>query len=289
MTWWGMLQLLQTAGVITNTHPSYVSAQNNNGTILNVYTTGTYGGLTATATNPIIEVSSHTLVTNDRVMIHMLTGTVGTWPGNGNRFSRYVVTVGTNNYLQLTGLNLTGLSGFTSAGSIWCEAPGNINASHDQQLITSRRYKYAAVDNTDFVYFGSAGSSNVTLNRSGVNVDSCSDTCAFFLSSQDGLSLSTSANILIGICGETLNSGETFASASKLTVTKVGSYPICQTNVSAVVRIPITSVVFGRYVIDDLDRCGNVVSTRRVASIDDKLVIPLSTSDSINFRRLRKL
>jgi len=83
-----------------------------------VIISGSYSGVTATATQPILTLSTPlyaNTVTGDKIFITNLAGSGGTWPGTSQSTIACTVTVIDSTHVQVTsGLNLTGTSGFTS-------------------------------------------------------------------------------------------------------------------------------------------------------------------------------
>lgn len=87
-------------------------------TVSAVMTSGSYGGYTASATQPIITLGTplyQNTVTGDKLFFTNMAGSTGSWPGTTQATVACPITVIDSQHVQVTsGLNLTGLSGFTA-------------------------------------------------------------------------------------------------------------------------------------------------------------------------------
>lgn len=247
-SWYTILADLQTAGAIAADHPSLVSAAANNGSIVSVATTGSVGGLTATQAEPVLDIGSNTLVDGDLVQIPSMTGSVGTWPGTNSRGARAAVLKGTGNYVQLKadatrnvpGFPLTGLSGANFSAGTWCELD-NVLESGNRQWGMSRRLKYAFVNTARTIFFAHTNATlPVTLGA--LVVTALTQHASLFVLSLDGLDITASARLLIGICGEAINTGMTYTVGAdgKQTLTAEGNYPVQQLDVTAGLSLAVT-------------------------------------------------
>lgn len=284
--WLTILQDMQTATAITGSHPSLVSATANAGTIVSVATTGTVGGLTATAAQPVLDIGSNTLVTGDLIHITNMTGSIGTWPGVNNRNGRAAVTKGTGNFVQLIpdatrnvgGCDLTGLSGVNFTAGTWCEGANVLESGHSQWGM-SRRLKRAFVNTTKTVFFGHT---NATLPATfgQVIITALGQNASLFVTSLDGLSIATSTRLLIGLCGEARNTGMTYTvdGTGKQSLTATGDYPVEQLDITASLSLGLT--LPQAWTLYRLKRNGERDSAESIVSIDasaGRVVVTLRT------------
>lgn len=243
-----ILSDLQAAGAISGSHATLVSVNANNGAIDSLATTGTVGGLAASVTQPVIDVGSNTLADGDSVQIPSLNGSVGTWPGINLRNSVCSVRKGAGNYIRLeadatrgvSGIDLTGLSGANFTSGTWCEAANVLEAGNGQWGM-SRRLKRAFVNTTKTVFFAHTNATlPVTFGQ--VTVTSLTQNVSIFVRSLDGLSIETSARLLLGMCGEAINTGMTYTvdANGKQTLTATGDYPVQQLDATAVLALALT-------------------------------------------------
>lgn len=287
---WGLKDLkticqdMQTAGAIAADHPTLVSVTANSGTIASVATTGTVGGLAASATQPVIDIGSNSLVDGDLIHITNATGSGGSWPGTNSRNARCAVRKGTGTYVRLeadatrnvSGVDWTGLSGF-SAGT-WCEG-ANVLESGTREWGMSRRLKRCFINTAKTMFFGHT---NATLPATvgQVIVQSLSQNASVFVMSLDGLSIATSARLLVGLCGEAINTGMTYTVGAdgKQTLTAAGDYPVQQLDATAVLSLAIT--LPQAWTLYRLQRNGRRGSAETPTSIDasaGRLVVTLRT------------
>ncbi|XAI96492.1 hypothetical protein [Microcystis phage Mel-JY34] len=288
--WKAHLDELVTATAITADNLGLASVNANRGTVTAVTISGTVGTVTATATQPVLTIGSNTLVDGDWIHVTNLTGSGGTWPGTNNRATRMEIKqTGVANQVQiLNGLNLTGTSGFT-AGT-WCESV-NVVQSGNKEVYWSRRAKVGAITPTKFKYFFDAGANPAvypfTTGLTGFSVQSCSPGAAFFVGALDDRTLATSRSMLLGLCGASRNAGQTFTSATKLTLAAVGNYPLIVSNVVAEFILDRTS--WGRFALDALDMDGSILQTYDVSNTEGGLQIRLDGSTGAIFFHLRMI
>lgn len=212
---------------ITVGNAAYVSTQANNGTITAVATTGVVGSVTASLTQPVLTLApSNTLVDGDQIQIPSLTGTPGTWPGTNGRGTRVTIRqTGVLNRVQATsGLDLTaGLSGANFTAGTWSEFSNEMQ-SGTGELYVSRRRKFVAIDaaKLKFLAVGVSPTLPTITSVSGISIP---DLGAFFIASLDNVAITSSSHLLLGLCGNPRNTGDTF-SAANTTMDTVGGYPI---------------------------------------------------------------
>lgn len=248
-SWFATLDDLKTAGAFDDTNEGWISANANRGNITAVEVSGSVVGdvtVTASATQPVLTIGTHTLVDNDHIAVTSLTGSGGTWPGTNNRGTRaYVKRVSSTKVQILAGLNLTGLTGF-SAGT-WCEFD-NVNQSANKQVYMSRRLKAAHIDTTKFKFFCHTGASLPWTKITGMTVTALTTGAAVFVASLDGLAIDSSTHLLIGMVGNADNTGQAFSEATRATCTNFGAYPIqmddCTADLSIVVTAPQTWALY---------------------------------------------
>lgn len=276
----------QTAGAIAADHPSLVSANANSGTIASVATTGTVGGLTASQAEPVLDIGSNTLVDGDLIHITNMTGSVGTWPGTNSRSGRCAVLKGTGTYVQLKpdatrnvgGLALTGLSGANFTAGTWCEG-ANVLECGTREWGMSRRLKRAFINTARTMFFAHTNAAlPATVGQ--VIVQALSQNASVFVMSLDGLSIATSSRLLIGLCGEAINTGMTYSVGSdgKQTLTAQGNYPVQQLDATATLSLAIT--LPQAWTLYRLQRNGRRGSAETPASVDasaGRLIVTLRT------------
>lgn len=276
----------QTAGAIAADHPSLVSVTANSGTIASVATTGTVGGLAATTAEPVLDIGSNTLVDGDLIHVTNMTGTGGTWPGTNQRNARCAVLKGTGNYVQLkadttrnvSGLSLAGLSGANFTGGTWCEG-ANVYEAGTREWGMSRRLKRAFVNTAKTMFFAHT---NATLPATvgQVIVQALSQNCSLFVTSLDGNSIATSSRLLVGLCGEAINTGMTYTVGAdgKQTLTAQGNYPVQQLDATATLSLGLTLPQTWR--LFRLQRNGARGSAETPVSVDasaGRLIVTLRT------------
>lgn len=240
---------MQTAGAIAADHPTLVSVTANRGSIASVATTGTVGGLTASQAEPVLDIGSNSLVDGDLIHVTDITGSVGTWPGTNSRNSRAAVLKGTGTFVQLkadttrnvSGFALTGLSGANFTAGTWCEGANVIESGH-REWGMSRRLKRCFINTARTMFFGHT---NATLPATvgQVIVQALSQNASVFVTSLDGNSIATSSRLLLGLCGEAINTGMTYTVGAdgKQTLTAQGNYPVQQLDATAVLSLGLTS------------------------------------------------
>lgn len=244
-SWLTHLEQLAAANLIQSDNAGLLSARQNSGTITSVTKTGVIGSVTASATQPVLAIGSNTLVDGDHIAILSLTGTTGTWPGTSRQGSRaYVKQTGVAGSVQIvndpsgnSSLDLTLATGTFSAGT-WCEH-GNVLESETGEIFMSRRHKIGYADGAQLFYFidgGAQPSIYPCSTRSGVfQVNSLSQGAAFFCASLDGKSLSTTGRMLVGLVGNSMNTGEILNSDNTVVVNP-GTYPILIDDATCVLR-----------------------------------------------------
>jgi len=279
-SWATICSDMLSATAITSDNAAYVSVQANNGSIVAVTTAGTVGSVTASLTQPVIEVTSHTLADGDQIVITNMAGTPGTWPGTNNKGTRVTVALtGVANKIQLvSGCNLTAaLSGANFTSGTWCEIANEMH-SGSKELYVSRRKKICLINTSRLKYFADGGALTSIYPYStwftNLTVESCSTGAAFFIVALDGAALTASTSILIGLVGNTLNFGTTFTTSANTTLATVGEFPIVQDAAEAV--LTLTRTVFGRYVMRALRKDGTTHMQGRPGIVGNKLRIALN-------------
>lgn len=293
-TWFQMLDDLKTAGAFDSTNEGWISANTNHGTISAVTTTGSVVGgiatVTASLTQPVLTLGANTtLADNDHVSIATLNGSTGTWPGTNNKGTRaYVKVVSLNQIQILSGLNLTGLSGFTDG--TWSEFD-NVSQSASKQVRMSRRDKCAHIDTAKFKFFCNTTATFPYSKVTGLTVTALSNDSALFVAALDDTAIATSRHLLIGLVGNTENTGQAYTDATRVTLTSFGDYPILTTDVTAAIAVALTSPQ--DFALYRLNRDGTRSSRETPTSIDagaGTLLIALRTgsiSPSIFFELVR--
>lgn len=289
---WGLKDLkticqdMQTAGAIAADHPTLVSVTANSGTIASVATTGTVGGLTASQAEPVLDIGSNTLVDGDLIHVTNMTGSSGTWPGTNQRNGRAAVLKGTGTYVQLKadatrnvgGLALTGLSGANFTGGTWCES-ANVLESGTREWGMSRRLKRAFINTTKLQFFGHTNASlPATIGQ--MTISALSQNASVFVMSLDGTAISSSSRLLIGLCGEAINTGMTYTVGAdgKQTLTATGNYPVQQLDATATLSLAVTHPQAWR--MYRLNRDGSRGSAESPAQVDAaaaRLIVTLRT------------
>lgn len=241
-SWLTLLTEGQSAGAVSADNLGLVSATANSGTIASIALTGTVGGLTASATQPVLELTGNTLVEGDKLNVTNLTGSSGTWPGTSLRNGVVQIAKGTGSYVQATsGLNLSAASGSMTAGT-WCEL-GNVIESGDKSWGMSRRLKRAWINTAKTIYFShDAGTLPVTYGA--LTVTALTNGGALFVTSLDGQPIATSAHLLIGMVGDSQNTGMSFTDGTRRTLAGTagagGDYPIQTQDCTASVSLALT-------------------------------------------------
>lgn len=209
------LDALKVAGAITADNLGYISASANHGSIL--------GFNIATPTACVMQVASHTLVDDDYVSLMSLTGSGVNWPGTSLRTSTYRVTVVDSTHLVIQGLDASTWTGAFSSGA-WCES-NNITQTANKQIAMSRRHRWATIDAPKMKFAAIGLSATKPTHIDGLKLTAMDNNAAIAVISLDGVNISSSARMLIGIVGEDQNTGTTW-DANRETMTAVGNYPI---------------------------------------------------------------
>lgn len=235
-TWFTLLSEAVSAGAITNTHPSYVSANTNRGTVTAIATSGTVGGLAASVTQPVLTLSAaHTLVDGDVIHVTNISGTAGT----GLRHNRTRVKVGTGNNVRCeSGLDLTGYSGYATAD--WCEG-ANVLVSAHQQWGWSRRDKCGWINTARTVMFTSTSGATFPKTYGVLTITAIDADVTIAVVSLDGQPLATSSRIAVALCGVAENTGMTFGDSTRQVCTATGNYPIKQRDCTAQIQLQLTA------------------------------------------------
>lgn len=227
-SWFTLLNEAVSAGAITTSHPSWVSANANRGTVTAIAVTGTVGGLVATAAQPVLTMSAaHTLVDNDVIHVSNISGTAG----NNLRHSRVRVKVGTGNNVRAeSGLNLTSYSGHATAD--WCEGANVLQSAHGEWG-WSRRDKLGWINTARLKFFSCTTGVSLPKTYGFMQVEALTADCSVLACSADGLALTSSKRIILGLCGVAENTGQVFSDATREVCTDVGTYPIKQRDATA--------------------------------------------------------
>lgn len=271
--WHTMLAEIVGTGAITNTHPTYLSAVANNGTVTAIATTGTVGGLAATPAQPVLTLSAaHTLVDNDVIHVWGISGTAG----NNYRNARIRVKVGTGNNVRCeSGMDLTSHSGYATA--TWSEG-GNVLVSGHQQWGMSRREKRGWINTSKTVYLATTTGASFPMTLGHVIVTSMTADCSLFVVSADGQPISSSARLIVGLVGVAENTGMSFTDATRKTIVSMGDYPVKQLDATAALSIGVT--LPQSWTLYRLQRSGARGSAETLTSIDastGRLVVTLRT------------
>ena len=265
-------------GAISAGHPTAASVLINSGNIASVTLSGVVGGLTATGTAPVFELTGNTLAVGDVLFISNLTGATGTWPGTSIRNNPQVVTAKSGNYVQIS-LNLSAASGAISAGT-WSEGL-NVAYNSTQEVFWSRRSKTAGINTARTVLFSHTGATlPVTLGN--VRIDALTADASMLVTTLDGLPIGQSRKLLLMLAGDSQNSGMQFTDATRKTIAAGGGgeYPIQASDVSATIRI--TQSAYGHPRVTPVDRAGISKSAPRHALVDATgFVVSVRTADSL--------
>ena len=283
-SWLQLLQDAQTAGAVTSDNLSLTSATTNNGAISAVATTGSVAGGTASVTQPILTIGVNTLVNGDVIFITNLTGSTGTWPATNNKNSVCIVNVLDATHIQITsGLNLTGLSGANFTAGSWCEGP-NILQSGTKEWGMSRRLGFCWIDTAKTKYIGNV-SAALPVALSGMSVSDISKGAALFITSIDGNPLSLSKRMLIGLVGNSKNSGMTFTDSTEKTLVNTGDYPILTDDVTCSFRL--NNIPSGTPILRKIKRDGSYANYQpERVPVDTTGVYVAVRSDVCNFWEL---
>lgn len=241
-SWLTLLQEANAAGAVSADNLGLVSATANSGTIASIALTGTVGGLTASAAQPVLELTGNTLVNGDKINVTNLTGSSGTWPGTSLRNGVIQITKGTGAYVQATsGLNLTAASGTMTAGT-WCEL-GNVIESGDKSWGMSRRLKRAWINTAKTIYF-SHDAGALPVSYGALTVTALDNGGALFVTSLDGQPIATSPRLLIGLVGDSQNTGMSFTDGTRRTLSASagsgGEYPVQTQDCTASISLLLT-------------------------------------------------
>jgi len=249
-------------GAISGSHPTAVSVAANSGSIAAIALTGTVGGLTATTSAPVLQLTGNTLATGDVIFISNITGSAGTWPGTSLRNAPLVVTKGTGDYVQVTA-NFTAASGSMTAGT-WSEG-ANVVVAGNLEWGFSRRLKRAFINTARTVFYSHWGASLPTT-LGAVEILSLTTDASVFVTSLDGQPIATSSRLLVGLAADAQNTGMTFTDGTRKTVATGGDYPIqvqdCTASLSLAVPLPQSWSVYR------LQRNGLRVCAESPSSID---------------------
>ena len=243
----------QAAGAIAADHPTLVSVTANSGNIAAIAFTGTVGGLTATQGSPVLTLTGNTLVTGDVIFISNITGASGTWPGTGLRNGPLTITKGTGDFVQITSASFAAASGALSAGT-WSEG-ANVVVAGNLQWGWSRRTKQTWINTARTVFFSHVGAS-LPVTFGNVRIDALTTDASMFVTSLDGLDIGLSRKLLIGLAGDSQNTGMAFTDATRKTIAAGGGgdYPIQASDEAATLKVVQTAK--GRPRVSALNRAG---------------------------------
>jgi len=238
------LNLTGTSGFTSGTYceaaEHFTSMYNNSGNILTVSTTGTFFGATATTTSPVLTLGANggstgttSLVTGDEFFITNLTGTGGTggsWPGTGFKNSTLTVTVldTATNTVQVTISSAlpSGLSSVVPTAGTWNEGLNIVEGRFREWGISSRK-QCAWINTPKLVAFSHASATTFPVTYQNVTFSALTNDSNIFVASLDGLPLTTSKKILVGMVNDAQNSGMKFSDGSaRTTIASGGQYPI---------------------------------------------------------------
>ena len=222
-----------TDGAISGSHPTAVSVSTNSGSIASIAFTGVVGGLTASTTSPVLQLTGNTLATGDVIFISNITGSSGTWPGVSLRNTPLSVTKGTGDYVQINA-NFSSASGTMTSGT-WCEG-ANVIVSGNLEWGFSRRLKQTFINTSKTVFYSHWGAS-LPISFGNVEINSLTTDASLFVTSLDGLPISTSSHLLIGMAADAQNTGMTFTDSSRKTILTGGDYPIQTQDCTATLTI----------------------------------------------------
>ena len=143
----------------------------------------------------------------------------------------------------------------------------------------SRRLKRAFINTDKTIFFGHT---NATLPATfgALIVSALSQNASIFVISLDGVAIATSSRLLIGMCGEAINTGMTYTVGAdgKQTLTATGNYPVQQLDATATLSLGVTSP--HAWSLYRLARNGNRMSREAPAEIDAdaaRLIVTLRT------------
>jgi len=225
-----LLDEMVSAGSITTGNASYISVTANYGSIIGVDRT--------VPAVPVFEVASHTLVTGDFVFITTLTGSGAGWPSAADirNVPREVTVVDSTHWS--VALDTSGYVGSFVAGT-WCESL-NVFESATGEFGMSRRDSNCWIDSGKISYLSHIGS---TLPRTlgSVVVTALDDHASVFVAALDGVAISASSRLLIGLCADAQNTGMTFTDATRTTLVAGGDYPVQITDATAKLTLALTS------------------------------------------------
>lgn len=288
-----------TAGTYCEASEHFQSTNNNNGNILTVHTTGTVFGATASTTQPIIVLGANggssgtvSLVAGDEIYIVNLTGSGGTgnpWPATSLRnasLSIASVLDAASNTVQLNTLTgsqafPTGLSGVTPSAGTWCEGLNIVEGRFREWGISSRKQR-AWINTPKLVAFFHASATTFPVNYQNVTFSALSNDASIFVTSLDGLPLTTSKKILVGMVGDSQNSGMKFTDGTRKTIANGGEYPIQV--VDNYSKFSIARTAYGNPKITPLGLSGTPLSKPSKLTVDSTNIyveIQNSVADSI--------
>lgn len=262
------------AGTYCEASEHFKSTNINNGNIISVATTGTILGATASVTQPILELGANggssgntTLVTGDEIFITNMTGTGGTWPGTGSRGATCMVTVLDATRVQVTsGLNLTGLSGANFTAGTWCEGM-NVMEGRFREWGLSSRLQRAWINTKKLVAFFNGSVTTFPVAVQNVTVTALTSDASLFVAALDGLPLTTSKKMLVGMVGDAQNSGMKFSDgAARKTIADGGVYPIQMADNYA--KFTVARTAYGNPKITALDLSGAKLGKARKVVVD---------------------
>lgn len=208
-----LLDTLVESGSIDVSNATYASVTANSGSITGFDMTD--------RANPEITVSGHTLQSGDTIFVPSLTGSGSGWPGTNNKWTPYVATVTATNKFKIP-LNTAAWTGTFTEGT-WCEGM-NVFESATGEFGMSRRDTSAWINTQKLVYYAHIGSP-LPATQGSVTVTALTDGGSLFVASLDGLPIATSAHLLIGMCGDSQNTGMTFVEPERETLITGGDYP----------------------------------------------------------------
>lgn len=223
-----ILDDMVSAGSVTTGNATYIDVTANQGAIAAC-------DITTDPQNPRFTTAAHTLVTGDVVFIPNLTGSGANWPGTNNKWTPYVVTVLSSTQWSIP-LNTSSWTGTFSAGT-WCSGL-NIFEAATGEWGFSRRGAYAWMNAAKLKYFAHDAS---TLPRplGFMSVTGIDNKAAIFIASLDGLALTSSKRMLIGLCGDAQNTGMTFTDGTRTTLSTAGDYPAQVTDCTADIALTV--------------------------------------------------
>ena len=235
-SWFDWVDGMRAAGAITTSHPAWVNANANRGTVTAIATTGTVGGLAASPSQPVLTLSAaHTLVDDDLINVSNISGTAG----NNLRSNRTRVKIGTGTNVRAeSGLDLTSYSGYATA--TWCDS-GNVMASAHEQWGWSRRDKCGWISTARTIFFASQAGATFPRTYGVLTITAIDANVSVAAVSLDGLPLASSRHIALGLCGVAENTGMTFSDATRQTCTALGTYPVQQRDATAQIELQLAT------------------------------------------------